>query len=117
MKKGRLDVPTVLTINGNDRAYNRCTRKLIILMEVQVKNGIILPTVIVLLGMFASVSHATCLATGEISRVSVNPGAVVSSFYVITSTPQQPSFLYGTTDGKVVNAALVAQASHMTVQV
>jgi hypothetical protein len=87
-------------------------------MEVQVKkNRIILPMVIVLLSVLASVSHASCVASGEISRVSVNPGTVVSSFYVITSTPQQPSFLYGTTDGKVINAALAAQASHMTVQV
>ena len=66
-------------------------------------------------GLLTSVSHATCVASGEISRVSVNPDSVSSSFYVITSTPQQPSYGYFTTDIKIVNAALTAQASHMTV--
>jgi hypothetical protein len=74
-------------------------------------------TVIAAFAPLASASHAACVASGEISRVSVNPGSTFSSFYVITSTPAQPSYLYGTDDAKVVNAALAAQASHMTVQV
>jgi hypothetical protein len=66
-------------------------------------------------GLLTSVSHATCVASGEISRISVNPDGVFSSFYVITSTPQRPSYAYFTTDIKIVNAALTAQASHMTI--
>ncbi len=65
----------------------------------------------------ASASHAHCVATGEISRVSINPGNVGSSFLLITSTPAQPSYAYFSTDVKVMNAVLAAQASHMTVEV
>jgi hypothetical protein len=82
--------------------------------EKSMKKLATLLTVIAAFTTLASASHATCVASGEISRVSVNPGSVVSSFYVITSTPEQPSYVYGTTDGKVVNAVLTAQASHMT---
>lgn len=61
-------------------------------------------------------AHAACVATGQISRVSVNPGGAASSFYVTTSTPAQPSYLYQTLDAKIVTAVIVAQASHMTVR-
>jgi hypothetical protein len=82
------------------------------------KKYLFLLTLIAVFGMETAVCHATCVATGEISRVSVNPGSVTSSFYVIESTADEPSYSFETTDGKVVSAVvLAAQASHMTVQV
>ncbi len=70
----------------------------------------------VFLALMPGTAHAICVATGQISRVSVNPGAIASSFYVTTSTPAQPSYLFSTTDGKIVAAVMAAQASHMTVK-
>jgi hypothetical protein len=68
-------------------------------------------------GMLPSVSWAVCVASGEISRISVNPGAITSSFFVRASAPGSVSVLFTTTDDKVVTAALTAQASHMRVTV
>ena len=68
-------------------------------------------------GLLPSVSWAVCTASGEISRISINPGGINSSFYVRASTPGSVSVLFATTDGKVVTAALTAQASHMRVTV
>jgi hypothetical protein len=84
--------------------------------EEQMKK-FIAPLTVAALVMSASASHATCVASGEISRVSVNPGKVVSSFLLIESMPDQPSYGYFTDDAKVINAVLAAQASHMTVEV
>jgi hypothetical protein len=81
------------------------------------KKYLFLLTLVAVFGIETAVCHATCVASGEISRVSVNPGSVTSSFYVIESTPDEPSYSFETTDGKVVSAVLAAQASHMTVQV
>lgn len=69
-----------------------------------------------LLILVPEVAQAVCVASGQISRVSVNPGGVASSFYVTTSTPAQPSYLYQTIDPKIITAVMVAQASHMTVR-
>lgn len=67
-------------------------------------------------GVWSAVVVA-CIATGEISRVSVNPGTVASSFDVRISTPGSASTRFTTTDKKVITAALRAQASHERVQV
>lgn len=67
--------------------------------------------------MLSSAANATCVAEGEISRVSVNTGTAPSSFLVITSTPARPSYGYFTSDQKIIAAVVSAQASHMTVQV
>ena len=60
---------------------------------------------------------AACIASGEILRISVNPGNLASSFYVRRSTPGSVSFLFGTTDSKIIGTALKAQARHMRVTV
>lgn len=79
------------------------------------KKFVALLTTVLTIGLLTSAGHATCVASGEISRVSVNPGGTFSSFLVITSTPAQPSYAYFTTDVKIISAAIAAQASHMTV--
>jgi hypothetical protein len=74
-------------------------------------------TTIVAFGLLPSASWAVCTASGEISRISANPGSVVTSFYVRASAPGAVSYLFGTIDAKVIDAALSAQASHMRVTV
>ena len=63
----------------------------------------------------AGVSHATCIATGEISRISVNVGS--SNFFVRGENPGSTSFLFNTTDPAITSSAVTAQASHMRVTV
>jgi hypothetical protein len=72
---------------------------------------------VVACGLSASAAQALCNVVGEISRVSVNPGGVQSSFYVRTSNPGSTSFLFNTIDIKIITAALSAQASHERVLV
>ena len=74
-------------------------------------------TATVAFGLLPSASWAVCTASGEISRISANPGSLASSFYVRASTPGSVSFLFVTTDSKIIDAALNAQASHMRVTV
>ena len=64
-----------------------------------------------------SAPPSACIASGEISRISVNPGNLGSSFYVRASTPGSVSFLFGTTDSKIIGTVLKAQARHMRVTV
>src|SRR5260370_6204548 len=61
----------------------------------------------------ASISHAACIAGGEISRISVNLGS--ANFYVRNSNPGSVSFLFATNDPGQTAAAVTAQASHMRV--
>ena len=81
------------------------------------KRYCLLTLTVVVCGVGVSIAQAACVATGEISRVSVNPGTVASSFYVRTSTPGSASMLFASNDEKVMTAALSAQASHERVQV
>jgi hypothetical protein len=81
------------------------------------KKLLALLTAIAAFGLLPSVSWAVCVASGEISRVSVNVNTGVHSFFVRTSTPGSASFLFNTSDQSVVTAAFTAQASHMRVQV
>lgn len=64
-----------------------------------------------------SATAIACVATGEISRIFVNPGTVTSSFDVRTSTPGSTSMRFTTIDKKVLTVALSAQARHERVQV
>jgi len=73
--------------------------------------------VVVACGLSASAAQALCIVSGEITRISVNPGGVQSSFYVRASNPGSISFLFTTIDTKIITAALSAQASHERVQV
>lgn len=79
-----------------------------------------LATLVLSVGAFVvlpSVSHAYCLKTGQLSRVSVYPGATSATFYVTTSTPGQPSFSFSTADEKVLSAIVAAETRHLTVEV
>jgi hypothetical protein len=62
-------------------------------------------------------AYANCVSAGQLSRVSINPGTAISSFFVTTSTPAQPSFLYTTNDVRILGGVDAAEISHMTVQV
>ena len=66
-------------------------------------------------GLLAPVAQAACIATGEISRVSVNVGA--SNFFVRAENPGSVSFLFNTADTAITSSAVTAQASHMRVTV
>ena len=79
------------------------------------KKLLALLTVAAAFGMLASVSQANCIASGEISRISTNPGNC--NFFVRTSTPGSVSFLFASVDDKVCAATVTAQASHMRVTV
>lgn len=67
------------------------------------------------LGMLPSVSQATCNTAGEIFRVFTFPGLNTSTIDMRTSASPATTVRYITTDAKVLNAALTAQASHMRV--
>lgn len=68
-------------------------------------------------GVGASIAQAACIATGEISRATTNPGTIASVFEVRTSTPGSASLRFTTSDEKIMAAVLSAQASHERVQV
>jgi len=63
-------------------------------------------------------SHATCTATGEIPRFSVQTGVgLFESLLVRSSAPGSIATLYFTEDTHAVAAALTAQANHQRVTV
>lgn len=72
-------------------------------------------TAITSIGMLPSMAQAFCSPGGQVVRVFVAPGAGISLYDVRTSTPGSTTFRCNTTDDKLVDAALSAQASHQEV--
>ena len=79
------------------------------------KKLLVLLTATAAFGLLPSVSWAVCVASGEISRISTNPGNC--NFFVRSSNPGSVSFFFTSVIDKVCTAAVTAQASHMRVTV
>lgn len=58
-----------------------------------------------------SIANATCIARGHITQTIINPGDQVSSFYVTPTVPGDPTFLFVTTDSKIITAVVAAYGS------
>src|SRR5262245_40879684 len=62
-----------------------------------------------------SLSLANCVATGEVPRVNVKPSGTVVALK--DNNPTGPYYSFTTVNGQLVTASLIAQSSHMTVQI
>src|SRR5215470_13367219 len=81
------------------------------------KKLLTLLAVTVAFGLLPSISQATCSATGTIPRVFVFNGGLSANIGVRANSPGTTFFNFTTTNATIINTALVAEASHMTVTV
>jgi hypothetical protein len=80
-------------------------------------NKLIFSAAVAAVAMFSSSAFAVCPGIGEVTRVSVLPGAGATQIWVRQSSPIAPTFAFTTTDAKVVSGAVAAQGSHERVRV
>jgi hypothetical protein len=65
--------------------------------------------------LLPSVSQATCFAVGTIPRVTI--GTASATVAVRSNSAGSTTYLYSTTNANFLNAALIAEASHMNVSI
>ena len=76
----------------------------------------LLAATVALISLLPSASEAACIATGTVPRVNIS-GSSDSSVGVRDNGASTTFFNFTTSNAKLINAALVAEASHITVQV
>ena len=67
------------------------------------------------LSLLPTLSHAQCVATGQISRTFVVPTPGLTNIGVRSSDPGSTFFNFTTSNLAIITAAVTAEASHKTV--
>ena len=80
------------------------------------KQLLMLLTAVVVVSVLPSISQATCVVEGTIPRIFIRPG-LPTNIGVRPNGAEPTFFNFTSTNQTVITAALVAEASHITVRI